>query len=215
MKTLQLAAYNKQLETALLKTYPDHPLQPIFGAGCLSNPIVLVFMNPTYRNIAAQPNYKGMRAPWIGINYAWKLFSKLKIISTPVETIPHPYAWTDSLAKDLYQQVAQSGFYITNYSKLTQSHSDAPTDGSYEFSAHWLQKELKLLQPKAVIALGTEIYKRITGGSIKLSEAITLLPQFFKQTSPVIPCYYPLGRGQRHLPQFFKVFNKIRTHYRV
>ena len=42
---------------------------------------VFVFMNPTGRNIASSPNWKGRRSPWIGTKNIWKLFYRVGLLS--------------------------------------------------------------------------------------------------------------------------------------
>lgn len=47
--------------------YGAKELTSIYNGGCTNNPdICFVFMNPTGRNIASDPNWKGRRSPWIG-----------------------------------------------------------------------------------------------------------------------------------------------------
>ena len=46
--------------------YGAKELTSIYNGGCTNNPdICFVFMNPTGRNIASDPNWKGRRSPWI------------------------------------------------------------------------------------------------------------------------------------------------------
>lgn len=53
----------------------------IYNGGCTKNPnICFVFMNPTGRNIASCPEWKGRRSPWIGTKNIWKLFYKIGLL---------------------------------------------------------------------------------------------------------------------------------------
>ena len=46
--------------------YGAKELTSIYNGGCTNNPdICFVFMNPTGRNIASDPNWKGRRSPWM------------------------------------------------------------------------------------------------------------------------------------------------------
>ena len=67
-------AYDK-----LQQEYGAKELTSIYnGGGGTNNPdICFVFMNPTGKNIASRPNWKGRRSPWIGTKNIWKLFIKL------------------------------------------------------------------------------------------------------------------------------------------
>ena len=63
------------------KIYGDPSLEPIYFGGCCNNPdICFVFMNPTGRNIASCPQWKGRRSPWIGTKNIWKLFYKIGLL---------------------------------------------------------------------------------------------------------------------------------------
>lgn len=47
--------------------YGDASLKSIYGAGCIKRPkAMLVFMNPTGKNVSARSDWKGIRAPWLG-----------------------------------------------------------------------------------------------------------------------------------------------------
>ena len=51
----------------LQQKYGAKGLTSIYNGGCANNPnICFVLMNPTGRNIASNPNWKGRRSPWIG-----------------------------------------------------------------------------------------------------------------------------------------------------
>ena len=62
--------------------YGAKELTSIYNGGCTDNPdICFVFMNPTGRNIASCPQWKGRRSPWIGTKNIWKLFYNVNLIS--------------------------------------------------------------------------------------------------------------------------------------
>lgn len=55
--------------------YGDKTLKSINFGGCDTNPdICFVFMNPTSKNVASDPLWDGIRAPWIGTKNIWDLF---------------------------------------------------------------------------------------------------------------------------------------------
>ncbi len=41
-------------------------------------------MNPTGRNIAADPGWKGRRSPWIGTKNIWKLFYSIGLLDEKI-----------------------------------------------------------------------------------------------------------------------------------
>jgi len=53
-------------------------LNAIYGAGKIENlKVLLVFMNPTAKNISAGKDWKGLKAPWLGTKHVWRLLSTL------------------------------------------------------------------------------------------------------------------------------------------
>lgn len=57
------------------QVYGNQSLKSINFGGCDKNPdICFVFMNPTSKNIASNPSWNGIRAPWIGTKNIWDLF---------------------------------------------------------------------------------------------------------------------------------------------
>ena len=65
--------------------YGAKELTSIYNGGCTDNPdFCFVFMNPTGKNIASDPNWKGRRSPWIGTKNIWKLFYRIGKVSSIV-----------------------------------------------------------------------------------------------------------------------------------
>ena len=61
--------------------YGAKELTSIYNGGCTNNPdICFIFMNPTGRNVASDPNWKGRRSPWIGTKNIWKLFYRISLL---------------------------------------------------------------------------------------------------------------------------------------
>jgi len=68
--------------------YGAKELTSIYNGGCNNNPdICFVFMNPTGRNIASDPNWKGRRSPWIGTKNIWKLFYRIGLLDEKIYEI--------------------------------------------------------------------------------------------------------------------------------
>lgn len=121
---MQIDALKGSFDT-LQKRLGDPTLSSIYGAGCVDRPdACFVFMNPTGKNVSADPAWKGLRAPWLGTKNIWKLFAKLNLISDAlfqsIQTMSTS-AWTPDFAQLVYQSLADRQLYITNLSKSTQT----------------------------------------------------------------------------------------------
>lgn len=211
---LQLDLLNQQIKSKIFQKFGKTALNPVFGAGCLDQPNVLVFMNPTYRNSSAQDSWKGIRAPWIGVNYAWKFFERIGAINlNTLELILKTKNWTPTFATKVYTEVAENSFYITNNSKHTQSHSDVPIDGSYDITFPFLLQELKELNPKNIFALGGLNFNQLTGEKkfgeyckeILKTKKTLAFDSKDKKIRSIVPAYYPLGQGQFNQPKTVKI----------
>lgn len=100
----------------LQKIYGDPGLNAIYGAGCTLEPnLMMIFMNPTGRNIASNPNWAGLRAPWLGTKNIWKILHKLDLIDDTlfnrIDRIESE-CWTEVLSEELYNTLAQKYIYI-------------------------------------------------------------------------------------------------------
>ena len=93
------------------------------GGGTNNPDICFVFMNPTGKNIASRPNWKGRRSPWIGTKNIWKLFYKIGLLDEIIyEEIQKrkPQEWDEQFADLVYDDVDQHQYFITNLGKCTQ-----------------------------------------------------------------------------------------------
>ena len=96
--------------------YGDHLLDAICGAGQTKRPkLALVFINPTYRNIATDKNREGLKAPWIGTMHAWQLLANAGLIGQDMNDVIQNVRsqWDYGLAKHVFAR----GVYITNIVK--------------------------------------------------------------------------------------------------
>jgi len=107
--------------------YGDSGFVSIYGAGEIHNPsLMLIFMNPTARNIASIESWTGIRRPWIGTKQVWKMFFEIGLISKSLlkKTLSIKSSeWTTDLAEELYLSIAKQGVYITNFAKCTLSNA--------------------------------------------------------------------------------------------
>jgi DNA polymerase len=188
----------------------------IYGGGCIKNPrAMFVFMNPTGRNVAAQKNWRGIRAPWLGTKNAWKLFYATKFISekTYLEIRKlKPSEWTPHFAETLYREIAKNGGYITNLAKCTQRDARPLKNDVFKNYLSLIKEEISLINPKAIITFGNQVSsilleKPISVGLYKKTESEKI--ELEKKKFSIFPVYYPVGQGMRNLPLAIKRINLI------
>ena len=106
--------------------YGAKELTSIYNGGCTNNPdICFVFMNPTGRNIASTPNWKGRRSPWIGTKNIWKLFYRIGLLDEEIyENImaKRPQEWDEEFADIVYKNVEKHNYFITTDGQINPSH---------------------------------------------------------------------------------------------
>ncbi|MDE5539176.1 MAG: hypothetical protein K2J20_01670 [Bacilli bacterium] len=185
----------------LQKKYGAKELNSIYNGGCTDNPdLAFVFMNPTGRNISANKDWQGIKAPWLGTKNIWKLFYKLNLLSEDIyQEILRIKAsdWTESFAKAVYEDVAKHKYFITNLGKCTQVDARPLADEVYKKYLTLLKKELEIVKPKVVIMLGNQVSSIILNKKISVSRARR---QVFLKTIKGITyrfyaVYYPVGNG--------------------
>ncbi|MBD9159097.1 MAG: hypothetical protein EGQ16_04595 [Clostridiales bacterium] len=80
-------------------------------------------MNPTGKNIASDPNWKGRRSPWIGTKNICKLFYRIGLLDEEIYSdimSKKPQEWDEKLADLVYADVEKHKYFITNLGKCTQ-----------------------------------------------------------------------------------------------
>jgi len=189
-------------EKALHKRYGHSSLQMIRGAGKLHRPdLMLVFMNPTARNVSADPAWRGLRAPWLGVKKIWNLLADLGLID---EEYPED-------ADALYEHVADRGLFITNLASCTQPDARHLPDAVFRDYLPVIYDEISKLNPRRIITFGNQVSSVLLQQPISVSaytgsafETLELGGRRFK----VYPSYYPVGQGQRNMP---KALARIRS----
>ncbi len=202
-----LARLHRRAE-ALQATYGDPALRSIFGGGCTVRPrAMLVFMNPTARNVSTSPAWKGIRVPWLGTKTVWQLFADLAFISRALHAdIQHARAeeWTPAFAARAYEELASKRVYVTNLAKCTQVDARPLHDNVFREYLSLLHEEISLTQPERIVTFGNQVSSIVLGRSISVSEyangprAESLSVE--DATYPVHPVYYPVGQGRRNMP---------------
>jgi len=208
VKALQCSALHKSFDS-LHKIYGNIDLKAIYGAGEITNPkLMLIFMNPTARNISAHQDWHGIRAPWIGTKEVWKMLNSLGIVRDSIVLRKvldlKPRDWDEELAFELYNELAQNSIYITNIAKCTQIDARALPNTTFKAYIPSMLEEIKLTKPKSIISFGNQVSSILLSKSISVSdyidnqyESIIVGDRAFK----VYPTYYPVGQGMRNMPK--------------
>lgn len=141
--------------------YGAKELISIYNGGCTNKPdMCFVFMNPTGRNIASDPNWKGRRSPWIGTKNIWKLFYRIGLLEEKIyENIisKKPQEWDEKFADLVYENVEKHKYFITNLGKCTQVDARVLPNSVYSEYLDLLCKEIEIIKPKIIITLGNQV----------------------------------------------------------
>ncbi len=194
--------------------------KPIYGGGQINNPkICLIFMNPTAKNVSADANWSGIRAPWIGTKNVWKLFFDLGLFKNKsiIEKIikMKPEDWDIAFAEDLYSEIANESIYITNIAKCTQDDARHLSDSVYKDYLPTMIKELEFIKPEYIFTLGNQVSSVLLQKQVSVSKypnneyEILVTPNNLELK--VYPTYYPVGQGMRNMPKAIQRIKKVLT----
>ncbi len=191
-----------------------HDLKPVLGAGKTQKPkFVLLFMNPTDKNISTHANWHTPAMPWIGTKQVWKFLYNLKLLSDKIfhktQTLK-PQQWSYDFVKQLYTNIAYHRVYIAEFVKITTHGAINLPDSIYKQHFNILKWELKKLKPQFIFALGAQVARNLIKQNIKIGQihgemfSIKWLP-----STNIIPTYYPLGQGLRNQNKAIKVIKPL------
>ena len=201
---MKLEDLNNEYDRLQLE-YGAKELKSIYNGGYMENPdICFVFMNPTGRNIASNPNWKGRRSPWIGTKNIWKLFYKIGLLDEKIyENIiaKKPQEWNEEFADLVYDNVIKHKYFITNLGKCTQIDARVLPDSVYNEYLDLLYKEIEIINPKIIITLGNQVSSIVLDKNIYVSQCRK--QSFSKKIEgkeyKVYPVYYPIGNGMMNM----------------
>jgi len=193
--------------------FPGSGLAPIYGGGREKSPdFMFIFINPTRRNISSEPSWTGPRFPFIGTKQVWRVFHKAGLFDDGllayIESNPR---WSVSFADKVRDFLDSNSLYISNVVKSTGADAALPDSAKIDLFLPALKREIEIVKPRYIVAMGLIPFSTLTGQKIKLadyhSEALAKkrLGAFkvsFGEgsgsryvSSEVIPCYFPVGRG--------------------
>ena len=185
--------------------YGAKELKAIYNGGCINNPdICFIFMNPTGKNIASNPNWKGRRLPWIGTKNIWKLFYNLDLLDEKIyEEIQKrkPQDWDESFADLVYENVEKHKYFITNLGKCTQTDARILPNSVYTEYLELLLEEIEIINPKIIITFGNQVSSIVLNQNISVSKCRK--QKFVKNIEgkeyKIYPVYYPIGNGMMNI----------------
>ena len=201
---MKIEELNKEYDK-LQCLYGNKNLKSIYNGGCINNPdICFVFMNPTGRNIASDPNWNGRRSPWIGTKNIWKLFYKINLLDECIyEKIikKKPCEWNEEFADVVYDNVEKYKYFITNLGKCTQVDARIIPNSVYVKYLNLLLKEIEIIKPKIIITFGNQVSSILLNKNISVSQCrkqyytLNISNNIYK----VYPVYYPVGNGMMNI----------------
>ena len=212
---LQLNHLKKDVDK-LQRLHGNPKLNAIYGAGCVRNPkILFLFMNPTARNISSFPDWKGLRAPWIGTKNIWKLLNSLKILNDQLFEVIQDGSgdiWTYSFAFAVYDELNKKSVYITNLAKCTQDDARGLKDKIFrEYLVNTLE-EIYEINPSKIISFGNQVSSILLNKKVQVSdyqgnkkETLELKDKIFN----IYPVYYPIGQGMRNINKAINRINSV------
>ena len=192
---------NKEYDK-LQNKFGSRNLNSVYGYGQGENPrVVLVFMNPTKRNIATDKSWTGLRAQWLGTKQIWSFLTKCNLFGADInEEIQKkkPNEWTREFCENVYKEGARNGVWITNLAKCSQEDARPLPDSVFLEYKELLKEELLLLNPDKVLFFGNQV------SSIMLEMPISVSTTRQKKFKLCIKnkefesyaIYYPVGNGR-------------------
>lgn len=210
----ELSELNKKYDKLQIK-YGAKQLKSIYNGGCSNNPnICFVFMNPTGKNIASNPEWQGIRSPWIGTKTIWDLFSAVNLLDIDLyNNIKNkkPSDWTEDFAQEVYDNVSNHKYFITNLGKCTQLDARPLKDSVFLEYKKLLEEEIKIINPKVIVLFGNQV------SSIFLEEKVSVSQCRKKLFEKIIDgkkykcfsVYYPVGNGRFNIDKSIEDINWI------
>lgn len=186
----------------LQQKYGAKELTSIYNGGCTQNPdICFVFMNPTGKNIASSKEWKGIKSPWIGTKNIWDLFYNLDLmdekIYKKIKTIKGS-EWTEEFAEEVYKDVENHKYFITNLGKCTQIDARELPNKVYEKYLDLLKQEIEIINPKVIVLFGNQVSSIVLNQKISVSQCRKQLfvQEINSKKYKFYSVYYPVGNGR-------------------
>lgn len=182
--------------------YGAKDLHSIYGNGCSKNAkLVLVFMNPTKKNIASAKSWQGIRAQWLGTKQIWSFLAKCGLfdeeLNNKIQSMK-PADWSPEFCQAVYKDIAKRKIWITNLAKCTQDDARPLPDKVFSAYKNLLEQELIKVNPSKIILFGNQVASVVLGEKISVSQ--TRGQQFNLKLNgknyKAYAVYYPVGNGR-------------------
>lgn len=212
-----------QINKVTKQNFPANELQPILGNGKANNPrFMIVFINPTKRNISSAKSWKSIRYPFIGRKRPWVEFFKSGLIddSEMLNYIMNNESnWNYEFTEKMNSYLEKKKLFITNIVKNTSQEAILPDSKAIKLYLPYFLKEIELVDPKYIITFGLIPFNALVKEKLKLKDycneiittknikpyEITVNNKNYK----VIPCIYPIGRGNpKQAVEMLKIINE-------
>lgn len=186
----------------LQRKYGAKELDSIYNGGCSKNPdLCFVFMNPTGRNIASNKEWKGLKSPWIGTKNIWDLFYSLDLVREDIYRkikLIKGSEWTEAFSEEVYQDVINHKYFITNLGKCTQVDARVLPDSVYLKYLDLLKEEFKIIKPKVIILFGNQVSSIVLDEKISVSQVRKKCfeREIDGKVYKFYSVYYPIGNGR-------------------
>ncbi len=197
----------KEIDSCASCRKEGNELQHILGSGKTKNPrIMVVFINPTSRNISSNENWKGSRFPFIGRKSPWNIFQKIGWIDKKLfdEIKTNESKWSYEFTEKVNAYLSKKGLYLTNIVKCTGKDATLPSASKIKSQSELFEREIELVDPEIIVSFGLLPTKALLKKDVKMSrfyqDVMSSKSTFHetkigKKTFKVFPCYYPIGRG--------------------
>ncbi|MBV9788829.1 MAG: uracil-DNA glycosylase family protein [Chloroflexi bacterium] len=202
----RLAALNARLDECSACATISRGYRHVPGGGCSFQPqLMLVFINPTVRNMTAHTSWPGPRFPFAGKPKLWEILATAGFVRSDLPQRLAELGRAPEMVEMLIDETRRQGLYVTNAVKCVDDGSNLPA--AERVAAGWplLAEEIALVQPRYIVAFGLIPFRALTGCNIRLADQLWEAQQgrceFFPshtidgQSYPVFPCYFPTGRG--------------------
>lgn len=192
---------NEEYDKLQLK-YGAKELHSIYNGGCTYHPdICFVFMNPTGKNIASLPNWKGIYSPWLGTKIIWGLFYDLGLLDENIYLEikrRKGNEWDEDFSFQVYKNIAKHKVFITNLGKCTQVDARPLPDFVYKEYLELLFKEFSIIKPKVIVLFGNQVSSVVLNE--KISVSTVRKKEFIKKIGndkyKMYSVFYPVGNGR-------------------
>lgn len=201
MRNAKLQKLYREVNRCKFCQLERNQLQHIHGYGVMNPKLMLILINPTYRNLSSDPGYRGDRFPFIGVRQFWKVLADGGLIDKKIAYgLPLRKDWHKEYTEQIKSELIRNKLFLTNIVKCCYDHSSYPDGKVVKDQIKILAEEVRIIKPKKIIAFGVLVYKTLTGKNIRMTdyrngsrEKITEVVSGL--SIPVMPCYFPIGRG--------------------